>query len=252
MQESIAKVRESGYCRERWSCGVTRKINPGDRAFLIKLGRESRGLIASGWIASDVYESLHWDQKQQELGRLANYVDINWDTILDPRVDIFPRGWLDTGVYTQTRWNPQASGTTISDQVAFQLEQDWARFLNRSVYVHETELDESPQKTFLEGTIRQVIVNAYERSVEARTICINHYGLNCSICGFNFEKFYGETGSGFIHVHHLKPLGEIRKGYQLDPIRDLRPVCPNCHAMLHQRQPAYSIDQLKAKLFKKN
>ncbi len=35
-------------------------------------------------------------------------------------------------------------------------------------------------------------------------------------------------GEGFIHVHHLKPLSEVGYEYRVDPIRDLRPVCPNC------------------------
>lgn len=49
---------------------------------------------------------------------------------------------------------------------------------------------------------------------------------------------------GLIHVHHLKPLGEVGEGYLLDPVADLRPVCPNCHAMLHRRKPALGIDEL--------
>jgi 5-methylcytosine-specific restriction protein A len=53
-------------------------------------------------------------------------------------------------------------------------------------------------------------------------------------------------GEGFIHVHHLKPLAQIGEQYELDPINDLRPVCPNCHAMLHRASPALSIDALRA------
>lgn len=32
---------------------------------------------------------------------------------------------------------------------------------------------------------------------------------------------------------------------QIDPISDLRPVCPNCHAMLHKKNPPYTIDELR-------
>ena len=55
---------------------------------------------------------------------------------------------------------------------------------------------------------------------------------------------YGERGVGFIHVHHLKPLSEISKEYEVDPIGDLRPLCPNCHAMIHRR-PEMGIEELK-------
>tara|TARA_R110002050_G_scaffold54303_4_gene122942 strand:- start:29513 stop:29710 length:198 start_codon:yes stop_codon:yes gene_type:complete len=56
---------------------------------------------------------------------------------------------------------------------------------------------------------------------------------------------YGEIGKGFIHVHHLTPISEIGKKYQIDPINDLRPVCPNCHSMLHRRNPPISVNELK-------
>lgn len=98
---------------------------------------------------------------------------------------------------------------------------------------------------YLEGSIEQVWVNRYERDCGARSKAINHFGLNCQVCSFNFESTYGEIGAGFIHVHHIVPLADIGKEYQVDPIRDLRPVCPNCHAMLHKRTPPYSIDELR-------
>jgi len=98
---------------------------------------------------------------------------------------------------------------------------------------------------YCEGAKYTVIVNSYERNPKARSQCIEHYGALCSVCDFNFEKKYGEIGSGFIHVHHLTPLANIGKEYEVDSIKDLRPVCPNCHAVLHKKQPPYSIEELK-------
>jgi predicted HNH restriction endonuclease len=68
------------------------------------------------------------------------------------------------------------------------------------------------------------------------------------VCGFSFGAIYGELGTGFIHVHHLVPLALIKQGYEVDPIKDLRPVCPNCHAMLHKRTPPFSINELASAL----
>ena len=112
---------------------------------------------------------------------------------------------------------------------------------NGSFLSEEIQNDEK----YYEGSTKQITVNIYERNLLAKQRCIKFYGINCYICGFNFEKKYGEIGRGFIHVHHLKPLSEIREKYELNPIQDLRPVCPNCHAMLHQRKPPYSIEELK-------
>lgn len=99
---------------------------------------------------------------------------------------------------------------------------------------------------YAEGASQQILVNKYERSDEARNECIRHYGAKCQVCDFRFSETYGEIGSGFIHVHHLRQLSEIRSEYVVDPINDLRPVCPNCHAMLHRRNPPYTLDELRS------
>lgn len=102
--------------------------------------------------------------------------------------------------------------------------------------------------TVPEGARRSVLVNVYERNTEGRQKCIDHYGYKCTICAFDFVARYGERGKNFIHVHHLRPLASIGQSYQLDPIADLRPVCPNCHAMLHRTDPPCSIEELGAML----
>ncbi|MGG0788273.1 DUF3427 domain-containing protein [Peribacillus simplex] len=98
---------------------------------------------------------------------------------------------------------------------------------------------------YIEGATKTITVNVYERNPVARKKCIEHYGCKCVICNFNFEKTYGEIGKDFIHVHHLVELSEIGIEYGINPIEDLRPVCPNCHAMLHKRKPAYTIKELR-------
>jgi 5-methylcytosine-specific restriction enzyme A len=99
---------------------------------------------------------------------------------------------------------------------------------------------------YIEGKIRSAVVNNHERNPIARRKCIEHYGVSCSICAFNFGKVYGEIGTNFIHVHHLNPISAIGYTYTVDPVEDLRPVCPNCHAMLHRKSPPYTIEELSA------
>ena len=119
-------------------------------------------------------------------------------------------------------------------------------FVNVHTYAH-TSADEIVEKeTFLEGAKRRVAVNAYERDPEARRLCIKRYGWDCTVCGMNFAKTYGEIGKCFIHVHHKKQLSTLGKDYRVDPKKDLIPVCPNCHAMLHRRREMLSIEKLKA------
>lgn len=101
---------------------------------------------------------------------------------------------------------------------------------------------------YLEGATYKIVVNAYERDAAARKKCIQRWGYRCSACGMSFEEKYGKLGRDFIHVHHLRPLSEIKEQYRVDPINDLRPVCPNCHAMLHRHKPALSIEELKVRI----
>jgi 5-methylcytosine-specific restriction protein A len=101
---------------------------------------------------------------------------------------------------------------------------------------------------YIEGATKTIAVNYYERNQKARKKCIDHYGLKCVVCNFDFEKAYGEIGKAFIHVHHVLPLSEVGEAYVVNPINDLRPVCANCHAMIHRVSPALSIEQLSQAL----
>ncbi len=109
--------------------------------------------------------------------------------------------------------------------------------------LHPEEIEE-PAKYF-EGATRQVSVNVYERNAAARKVCLNYYGCVCAVCEFDFSVVYGEIGEGFIHVHHLRSMSTITDKYEVDPVKDLRPVCPNCHAMLHRMEPPISIERLR-------
>lgn len=116
------------------------------------------------------------------------------------------------------------------------------------IYPDEVSPHEVKHREFIEGATQQVLVNRYERDPHARSACIQHWGAVCYVCRFDFQQTYGDMGLGFIHVHHLIDIASIGAEYEVDPHTDLRPVCPNCHAMLHTERPAIDIDELKAML----
>lgn len=103
-----------------------------------------------------------------------------------------------------------------------------------------------PQSVFIEGAATQVTVNRYERDRKARQAALAWHGCLCKVCGIDMMKVYGEIAKGFIHIHHLIPLSDIKENYSLDPKKDLIPVCPNCHAMLHRKNPPFTPDELRA------
>lgn len=99
-----------------------------------------------------------------------------------------------------------------------------------------------------EGAVTRIEVNRFERSAAARNECIAKWGTRCHACGLDFEERYGDMGRGFIHVHHLTPISSVGQEYRLDPVNDLRPLCPNCHAMIHRADPPLTPEALKARV----
>jgi hypothetical protein len=139
----------------------------------------------------------------------------------------------------------------IPDRVT--AESDYKLWLDRVVQagryiqtaaVFPDEVDDSGP--YLEGQVRRVSVNSYERNPDARARCLAHYGTACVICGFDFGNAYDGIGTGYIHVHHLNPLAAEPREHEVDPIVDLRPVCPNCHVVIHLYRQPFTINEVKA------
>jgi len=104
------------------------------------------------------------------------------------------------------------------------------------------------RENIYEGAVKSIKVNKYERNPLARRICIDHFGCYCNVCSFDFYKKYGDIGKNYIHVHHIVPISTIRKQYVIFPERDLIPICPNCHSIIHKQIPMLSLDELRSRL----
>ncbi|WP_366519982.1 HNH endonuclease [Aeromonas caviae] len=74
---------------------------------------------------------------------------------------------------------------------------------------------------------------------------MEYYGAKCRACGLVYEAKYGLMGVDLIHVHHLTPISAIGETYEVDPIKDLIPLCATCHHVIHRRNPPYSVDELQ-------
>ncbi len=138
-------------------------------------------------------------------------------------------------------------GTTHTPENHQQQTEEPGPCLDEDGFSEEIFPESSIPTNSFEGAVKQVVVNKYERSSVARQKCIEHFGCKCYICGLDFKKKYGDIGEGFIHVHHIIPLNQIGKEYVVDYEKDLIPVCPNCHAMLHRtvNGKEVTIEELK-------
>lgn len=116
----------------------------------------------------------------------------------------------------------------------------------------ETQADNDDSKLW-EGELGVHKINQAQRNRIARAECLNYFfphgaRYKCQICGFDFEETYGEIGRNYIVVHHRESHADKsnREGkHEIDPRKDLIPVCPNCHAMLHKQTPPYDAKEIK-------
>jgi 5-methylcytosine-specific restriction protein A len=244
LEQSIGQLFETGRVTEKWSVVSHKSIQEGDRAFLIRVGKEPKGIFASGFVSFPPFLSRHWSGENKDVYRVM----IDFEVLLNPDKDpILGIDILKTGTLIEQHWTPQASGITIKPELVDELEAIWFDFLKTEKIRFKpfSTFNIKNDKTLTEGTPIQIQLTRYERNPYARKACINHYGWNCIICKFNFQDSYGTVGKDFIHVHHLTQISEIGELYNIDPIKDLRPICPNCHAIIHKRKQAFTIDEVK-------
>lgn len=244
IEKNIEELKNTGKVTLMWSCRSHKSIRPGDRAFLVKVGAAPRGIFGSGRVVSEPFLSPHWSGEDKDVPR----VKIEFDVLLNPIKDpILTTDKLGHGNLLKQQWTPQSSGISIRHEVLPELEQEWFEFI-RTHEIRYNPFSETTdtKQTYIEGAATQVTQTRYERNVFARNECLKHYGYSCSVCDFNFEKIYGSLGYKFIHVHHLTQVATRKEEYKVNPMQDLRPVCPNCHAMLHKQNPPLTIEELKA------
>ncbi|MXZ78908.1 MAG: hypothetical protein F4Z06_11640, partial [Acidimicrobiia bacterium] len=226
---ACAKPRvNQGVVEELWSTGNRRGgIEVGDDVLLFRQG-DDRGIIASGHTKGEVHladDGVHRVQVAWE-----EWVALEDRLPIDRLREIAPKFFVPSVL---------ASGHKVDDDEAIVLKTAWNSWLQDRSLLSGEEAGARPlskKDQVPEGAKTRVLVNRYERDPVARRRCLEHFGYQCQVCGLNFEGRYGEIGRGFMHVHHKTPLSEVTdcEDHLVNPTKDLVPVCPNCHAMLHR------------------
>jgi 5-methylcytosine-specific restriction protein A len=173
----------------------------------------------------------HLDELYNDTRTMAFRLLVNGSSLRDTPVSDWPSSW-DSFDYGFTVFPLRAHG----DKVGLLDEgYEWLVAAFRPLFdLLEVSIE---YDGYAEGDAQRVLSTKYERNRRNRDLCIAAQGACCVICGFDFGKAYGPMGEGYIHVHHVVPISKLGPGYVIDPVRDLVPVCPNCHAMLHRFDP---------------
>ena len=159
--------------------------------------------------------------------------------------------WRNSGQeFLRCKWDHiQGSGIEVETAAVRKLSDLWQQHISQIIFRSPDQPRALAGQAFPEGALSRVEVNRYERDPRARRQCLEHWGYSCAVCDFSFEERYGTLGRNFIHVHHLRELSQVPPGYKVDPVNDLRPVCPNCHAMIHRGPgPALAVEELRRQL----
>lgn len=108
-----------------------------------------------------------------------------------------------------------------------------------------------------EGLAQKSLTTKYKRSSLLRKKAIEQFThdgvLKCDCCDFEFSKFYGHSyGVNCIEIHHIHPIfqyeGKTVEKTIEEALKNLMPVCPNCHRVIHKAK----ISAEEMPLFKKN
>ena len=223
---------------EKWGKQLD-KLSPGDTCLMYIDGQ---GVKAVGEVLKCRDKTpyrKHMIRREERLNANEYRIDVLWYLVLPepitPRV-LRDRYGLESWIGTARRI---IKNRHKAEYLIRHLEEEYTR--------NPQEVDENEiAEPYREGNLHPITVNAHERNQKAKAKCIAHYGCCCAVCGFNFEAKYGAVGKGVIEVHHITPLSQISGEYVVDPIKDLIPVCSNCHTIIHRQKPPYDIVEAKA------
>lgn len=226
------------------------------QGFIIALARTPRQLVASFHL--DRYARrlvrVMWESEEASRLALASMVEATRVTtasvVLEANGDPY-----DPGAVSATPWRTFTIEVTrqLLGKVTKKIVEDEATeaaslclaLALSLIPVEEVETLGTLHTGLPEGAKMSVEVNRYERSPVNRAACLAHFGATCQGCGFAFSNFYGQIAEGYIEVHHLTPVSEMGEGYVVNPMEDLVPLCGNCHAVVHRREPPLAIDELR-------
>ena len=99
-------------------------IKQGDKVYLIRLGEEPRGIVASGRALSGVFTGTHWDEERRSSGVQAKRIYVKFEDIRLKDGLILPIQVLKMQ-FPSVHWSAQASGIHIPEDVAVGLKGLW-------------------------------------------------------------------------------------------------------------------------------
>ncbi|MCQ1956873.1 restriction endonuclease [Arthrobacter sp. zg-Y826] len=215
---AVAAVNDGGTFRRSMPLMAGRPLLAGTEVWLLLCGSQGmqRGLVGHGVVVPPGPDDT------------ADAVTVDFDRLL-PLGEQVPASLLEEDVPNL----PRVGGAVPVPSASLPaLRRLWSGFLGA-----EPDPLSPPPGTLAAEALGLQRTNSYEHDAEARRLCLAFHGNCCAACGLVPSQRYGPGTEALMQVHHLVPGTDLPGGYALDPVSDLVPLCPTCHAVAHTRVP---------------
>jgi 5-methylcytosine-specific restriction protein A len=119
----IRQLRRAGHVDIEWASGRIRAIEPGSRAFVVRLGVAPKGIIGSGVTLTAPAPGRHWIEAKSAAGIPALYLRLRLEALYPAPLVSFED--LARPPFARFRWGVRSSGTRVPSSLADALEAIW-------------------------------------------------------------------------------------------------------------------------------
>jgi 5-methylcytosine-specific restriction protein A len=116
-------IKRRGHVDIEWSSGRNKNIEPGSRAFFVRLGVPPKGLIGSGYTLTAPEPVIHWRPEKAAKGTMTNHLRLRLEFLIDLPVITFEE--LAKPPWSRFRWGVRQSGVRLPTSLADPLEVWW-------------------------------------------------------------------------------------------------------------------------------
>ena len=109
-----------------WSVIEHEKAHEGDRFIFIRVGYEKpTGMVGVGTFTSEPYIDNDWSGQ----GRKVYYMDMDWESVVDPTSDKILKTEILTQAIPEIDWTRGKSGVEVAPEIAERIEALWQKYL---------------------------------------------------------------------------------------------------------------------------
>ena len=150
LPEEIRRLKRRGHVDIGWASGRTRSIEPGSRAFMVRLGVAPKGIIGSGFTLSAPTPGRHWIDSKRRAGVPALHLKLRLETLSTMPIVTFED--LARPPFSRFRWGVRASGTRVPSTLADALEDLWEKHVAAvHAKVEKAKVETAPRRAKVKG-----------------------------------------------------------------------------------------------------